>query len=76
MRTTVDLDDDVLRVAKHLAQERDLSLGRVLSDLARQGLQPVSRPKPRAGAIPTLTRKPGAQAVTGRAVKDLLEAEV
>jgi hypothetical protein len=76
MRTTVDLDDDILKVAKRLARKREQSLGRVLSDLARQGLQPASRRKPRAGAIPTLTRKPGAQAVTAGAVKDLLEAEV
>ena len=47
MRTTLDLDEDILRVAKHLAQERAQSLGRVLSDLARQGLQPRTNPKVR-----------------------------
>jgi hypothetical protein len=76
MRTTVDLDEDILKVAKHLAQERAHSLGRVLSDLARQGLQPVPRPKFRTGAIPTLPRKPGARPVTMQEIKDLEEAEV
>ncbi len=76
MRTTVDLDEDVLRVAKHLAQQRGQSLGRVLSDLARQGLQPVVRPKARMGAIPTLARKPGARPVTLADVKDLEASEV
>lgn len=76
MRTTVDLDEDILRVARHLAQERAQSLGRVLSDLARQGLQPRTNPKVRSGVIPTLPRKPGAQPVTMQAVKDLLESEV
>lgn len=75
MRTTVDLDEDILRVAKHLAHERAQSLGRVLSELARQGLQPAPRPKGRAGVIPTLPRKPNARPVTMQEVKDLEEAE-
>lgn len=74
MRTTVDLDDEVLSVAKHLAQERGVSLGRVLSDLVRRGLQPPKTPAPRKGAIPKLPRKPGAQPVTAQIVKELLEA--
>ncbi len=40
MRTTVRLDDDVFRAAKALAEARQESLGRVLSDLARRGLRP------------------------------------
>lgn len=75
MRTTVDLDEDVLRVAKDLAQEREQSLGRVLSDLVRRGLQPIGRVAEREGVIPVLPRKPGAQPVTAQHVKELLEAE-
>jgi len=75
MRTTVDLDEDVLRVAKHLAQEREQSLGRVLSDLVRSGLQPKGKVSVRRGAIPILSRKPGAQPVTTQAVKELLERD-
>jgi hypothetical protein len=76
VRTTVDLDADLLRVAKDLAEEREQSLGRVLSDLIRKGLQPSARANvARHGAIPVLPRKPGAQPVTARAVKDLLETE-
>ena len=40
MRTTVDLDDDVLRAAKALARARRQSLGTTLSELARNGLPP------------------------------------
>ncbi len=76
MRTTVDLDEDILKVAKHLAQERAQSLGRVLSDLVREGLQPRPSPKVRSGVIPTLPRKPGARPVTMQTVNDLLESEV
>lgn len=38
MRTTVDLDPDVLSAARELARRRRQSLGRVLSDLARTAL--------------------------------------
>jgi hypothetical protein len=75
VRTTVDLDEDVLRVAKHLAQEREQSLGRVLSELARRGLQPMNRIAVAKGVIPVLPRKPDAQPVTSQHVKELLEAE-
>lgn len=40
MRTTLQIDDDVLRTAKALAAERGESLGKVISDLVRQALRP------------------------------------
>lgn len=43
VRTTLDLDDDVLSVAKQLAAQRGLSAGQVISDLVRQGLSRHSR---------------------------------
>lgn len=38
MRTTVDLDDDVLLAVKERARRERRSAGAVLSELARQGL--------------------------------------
>jgi predicted DNA-binding ribbon-helix-helix protein len=38
MRTTVDLEDDILFAAKELARKRSTTVGRVLSDLARHAL--------------------------------------
>ena len=38
MRTTVNIDDDVLTFAKSAAEAREVSIGRVLSDLARRGM--------------------------------------
>jgi hypothetical protein len=38
MRTTLDIDDDVLAAAKQLAKTRKSTAGEVLSDLARQAL--------------------------------------
>lgn len=37
MRTTLDIDDDVLQAAKELAQYENKTAGQVLSDLARTG---------------------------------------
>lgn len=38
MRTTLDLDDDVLQAAKELARRQRLSAGQVVSRLLRQAL--------------------------------------
>ena len=38
MRTTVDIDEDVLLAAKELARRAKTSAGAVLSELARKGL--------------------------------------
>ena len=75
MRTTVDLDEDVLRVAKDLARESEQSLGRVLSDLARRGLKPPKRTLSMRDGIPVFPRLPGAKPVTSEMVKELLESE-
>ncbi|MDE0044555.1 MAG: hypothetical protein OXU19_01640 [bacterium] len=40
MRTTLNIDDEILEAAKSIAGERNLSVGVVLSELARRGLQP------------------------------------
>jgi hypothetical protein len=38
MRTTLIIDDDMLAVAKSLADARSVTVGKALSDLARKGL--------------------------------------
>jgi hypothetical protein len=38
MRTTLDIDDDVLAAAKHRAAEERTTAGKVISDLVRQAL--------------------------------------
>jgi Arc/MetJ family transcription regulator len=39
MRTTLSLDDDVLREVKAYAKSRDVSIGKAVSDLVRRGLR-------------------------------------
>lgn len=40
MRTTLNIDDEILEAARSIADERNLSVGAVLSELARRGLRP------------------------------------
>jgi hypothetical protein len=49
MRTTLDLDDDVLEAAKSLARQSDRTAGAVLSELARRALTSAPNKSTRAG---------------------------
>ena len=40
MRTTLDIDDDILQAAKELARAEKKTAGQVLSELARKALNP------------------------------------
>jgi len=57
MRTTLDLDEDVLQAAKQIAANRGVSAGKVLSELARQALQPQTVGPVRNG-VPLIPRRP------------------
>lgn len=41
MRTTLNLDDDLLHAARSLARQRGESLGTVVSELLRKALEPA-----------------------------------
>jgi hypothetical protein len=49
MRTTLDLDDEVLAAARRIAADRSRSIGQVISELARRGLQTRPRISSRRG---------------------------
>lgn len=71
MRTTLDIDDDVLQAAKELAAVRKLTAGRVISTLARAALRPRPPARTRNG-VPVLPRRPaGAPRPTMKQVGDL-----
>jgi hypothetical protein len=74
VRTTLDIDDDVLQAAKEIAANRRLTAGQVLSELARKGLEPASdseRARLRNG-VPVLPRRPaGGPRPTMRRVNEL-----
>jgi hypothetical protein len=56
MRTTLDIDDDVLAVTKDLASDRNLSTGKLISNLLRQALESKEAPVTRNGIL--LLRRP------------------
>lgn len=51
MRTTLDIEDDVLQAAKELAQREGSTAGEVISSLARRGLAVPTTPKHSRPAI-------------------------
>jgi hypothetical protein len=57
MRTTLDIDPDVLQAAKEIAEQRGTTAGKVLSALARQALEPKTETTLRNG-VPLLPRRP------------------
>ena len=71
MRTTLDIDDDVLQAVKELAASRGATTGQVLSRLARQALEPPRASRLRNG-VPVLPRRPaGAPRPTMKQVNEL-----
>lgn len=63
MRTTVDLEEDVLLAAKDIARQQGDTLGKVLSDLARKSLTRRARVSTRQG-LPQFPVQPNAGVVT------------
>jgi hypothetical protein len=71
MRTTLDIDEDILVAAKEIASARGLTAGKVLSDLARKALAPTRASRVRNG-VPLLPPRPrGARRPTMQLVNDL-----
>lgn len=61
MRTTLEIDDDVLQAAKEIAASQGSTAGKVLSDLARRGLTPSPRAKVRVrNGVPLLPSRTAA----------------
>jgi hypothetical protein len=75
MRTTLNIDGDVLRAAKELARLEGRTIGEVVSDLARETLR-RDRPAPEArlrNGVPLLSDRPGAGLVTPDVVQRFAE---
>lgn len=53
MRTTIRLDDDLLRRAKRAALERGTTLTAVIEDALRRALAPEPGDRPRSVSLPT-----------------------
>jgi hypothetical protein len=75
MRTTLDLDEDILQAAKELAALQKTTAGKVLSDLARKALAPRDTKLKVRNGVPLFPYRPGGRVMTVKMVKDLLDDE-
>ncbi len=75
MRTTLNLEEDVLREVKRYANSRSMPLGKAVSDLVRRGLSTPVQTRVVNG-IQVVVLPAAAPSVTSAQVKQLLEDEV
>jgi hypothetical protein len=80
MRTTLDIEDDVLQAAKELAQREGGTAGQVISALARRGLASPAAPSKKSskspgtrGGVPLLASR--GEVVTLEHVQKLMDQE-
>jgi hypothetical protein len=74
MRTTLDLDQDILDTARALAAASNKAMGKVVSELARRGLEKSPRKWKSRQGVPVLPKRPGAR-VTNDFINRLREEE-
>jgi hypothetical protein len=71
MRTTLDIDADVLQAAKELAAVHQKTVGQIVTDLLRRALEPpASAPRIRNG-VRIFRHRPGAPPTTMAMVNQL-----
>lgn len=75
MRTTINIDDQLLQSAKHLAVEQGISLARVIENALRESL---SKPKSSSEPIQLITAtgsgiKPGVDLDKNRSLQDIMD---
>jgi Arc/MetJ family transcription regulator len=75
MRTTLDIDDDVLQAAKEIAQVQGKTAGQMVSELLRKALAPRARAQRVRNGVPLLNHRPGAPVMTVAFVNELLDEE-
>lgn len=74
MRTTLDLDPDVLQAAKEIASVRGTTAGKVISDLVRKALASNAATTKVRNGVPLMPRRPaGSPPITVKFVEDLLD---
>lgn len=74
MRTTLSIDDDVLEAARAIAEQTRRSLGAVMSELARRGLEPRPDVRSRDG-LPVFRVSEKARPFTPESVRQDLDDE-
>lgn len=75
MRTTLDIDSDVLAAAKELAAQRRSTTGKVISELAREALRPARDAPALRSGVPLLPPRQGERTVSMETVNRLRDDE-
>jgi hypothetical protein len=73
MRTTLELDDDVVAAARELAAGERRSLGSMISELARRGLTPARVEID--GGLPVIRVPAGTPPITAEMVRRALDED-
>ena len=73
MRTTLNLDSDVLAAAKALAARQRQPLGKVVSALIRRSVEPTMAAPASRNGIPLFPVATGARPVTPQLVAEMLD---
>jgi hypothetical protein len=71
MRTTVEIDDDLLNAARRMADARSVTIGEVICEWMRRGLHSAEKPQIRNG-IPVFQVGPNSPSIT---LADVQKAE-
>lgn len=79
MRTTLDIDGDVLQAAKEVAEKARKTAGRVISDWARRGClagnEEVREKKRIINGVPILPRSEKGKIVTMKHIQEIMDRE-
>ena len=75
MRTTLDIDEDVLQAARELSAMHKTTMGKMLSELARRGLEPRDGQITVRTGVPVLPPQPGIGPVGLKTVNRLRDEE-
>ena len=76
VRTTLDIDPDVLQAAKEIAAAKGTTAGRVISDLVRKALEPARATTRIRNGVPLMPRRPpGSAPITVKLVEELLDEQ-
>jgi len=75
MRTTIDIEDDVLVTIKQIAHQRKTSAGYVVSSMLREALQPKPFQQEYRNGVPLLPRRPGGLTLTPELVNQLRDED-
>ena len=75
MRTTLEIEDEILLTVKAIAQQRKTTAGDVVSSLLRESLAPKNFKLEYRNGVPLLPRRPHGPVVTAELVNRLADED-